>query len=174
MEYWERDIGPTNVCRKTATIEPLDRNYFELEGYRIEIIPELIGDLKYNTAVWIPSIKTLYGSDILFNQAHPFTNEVTAGERGQWIRDIETLERLGAEIIIPGHQKPGMPFDESSFRFMKDYLIATEEELARTKDEGCFYFAMAQRFPEANLFVSNTMNAGVFKGGRDWNWREGE
>ncbi len=174
MEYWERDIGSTNVCRRTATIEPLDQKFFELEGHRVEIIPELIGDLKYNTAVWIPSIKTLYGSDILFNQAHPFTNEVTAIERGQWIRDIEKLEKLGAEVIIPGHQKPGMPFDGSSFKFMKDYLIATEEELARTKDEGCFYFAMAQRFPEANLFVSNAMNAGVFKGGRNWNWREDE
>jgi hypothetical protein len=32
---------------------------------------------------------------------------------------------------------------------------------------------MAIRFPEANLiFLSNEMNSAVFKGGRDWNWRE--
>ena len=109
---------------------------------------------------------------IYITQAHPFTNEVTAEERRQWIRDIETLEKLGAEVIIPGHQKPGMPFDTSSFQFTKDYLVATEEELARTGDEGGFYFAMSQRFPNANLFISNTMNAGVFKGGRDWNWKD--
>ena len=124
--------------------------------------------------VWIPSIKTLYGSDVLFNQAHPFTCEVTAEERQQWIRDIERLEKMGAEVIIPGHQKPGMPFDSSSFSFTKDYLIATEEEIAKTKDEGCFYYAMVQHFPEANLFISNEMNAGVFKGGRNWNWKDEE
>ena len=79
---------------------------------------------------------------------------------------------MNAEVVIPGHQKPGMPFDTSSYTFTKDYLAATEEEIARTNDEGNFYYAMVQRFPDANLFISNVMNAGVFKGGKDWNWRE--
>ena len=172
LNHWEKVIGPTNVCRKTVTIDALEQNYIELEGERIEIIPEVIGDLKYNTVVWIPSIKTLYGSDVLFNQAHPFTCEVTQEERRQWIRDIEQLEKLDAEVIIPGHQKPDMPFDVSSFNFTKDYLIATDEEIAKTKDEANFYYAMVQRFPDANLFISNEMNAGVFKGGKNWNWKD--
>jgi glyoxylase-like metal-dependent hydrolase (beta-lactamase superfamily II) len=172
IEHWEKVIGVINVPRKTARIESLTENYFELEGQRIEIIPEVMGDMKYNTIVWIPSIKTLVGSDILFNQAHPFTCELTAEERQQWIRDIERLEKLDAGVIIPGHQKPGMPFDSSSFDFTKDYIVATEEELARTKDVASFYYAMVKRFPEANLFISNEMNANVLKGGMSWNWRE--
>jgi glyoxylase-like metal-dependent hydrolase (beta-lactamase superfamily II) len=172
IEHWEKVIGVINVPRKTAKIESLTENYFELEGKRIEIIPEVMGDMKHNTVVWIPSIRTLVGSDVLFNQAHPFTCELTAEERQQWIRDIERLEKLGAEVIIPGHQKPGMPFDSSSFDFTRDYLVATEEELARTKDVASFYYAMVKRFPEANLFISNEMNANVFKGGMNWNWRE--
>jgi glyoxylase-like metal-dependent hydrolase (beta-lactamase superfamily II) len=171
MEHWETVIGPINVPRKTASIEPLTENYFELEGQRIEIISEVMGDMKYNTVVWIPSIKTLYGSDVLFNQAHPFTCELTADERRQWIQDIERLEKMDAQVIIPGHQKPGMPFDSSSYHFTKDYIIATEEELARTDDVASFYYAMVKRFPEANLSISNEMNANVFKGGLDWNWR---
>ncbi len=173
IDHWMNIIGPTNVPIKAINIEPMTKNYFELEGQRIEIIPEIMGDLKYNTVVWIPSIKTLYGSDVLFNQAHPFTCEITTEERKQWIRDIERLEKMGAAVVIPGHQKPGMPFDASSFKFTKDYLIATEEELAKTKDTGAFFYAMALRFPDANLiFLSNEMNAAVFKGGRDWNWRD--
>ncbi len=173
IDHWRNIIGPTNVPTKAVNIEPMTKNYFELEGQRIEIIPEITGDLIYNTVVWIPSIKTLYGSDVLFNQAHPFTCEITAEERRQWIKDIEKLEKMGAEVVIPGHQKPGMPFDNSSFTFTKEYLIATEEELAKTKDTGAFFYAMALRFPDANLiFLSNEMNAAVFKGGRDWNWRE--
>jgi glyoxylase-like metal-dependent hydrolase (beta-lactamase superfamily II) len=172
MEHWEKVIGVTNVPRKTAEIESLTENHFELEGERIEIIPEVMGDMKYNTVVWIPSIRTLVGSDILFNQAHPFTCELTAEERQEWIRGVERLEKLDAEVIVPGHQKPGMPFDCSSFDFTKDYLVATQEELARTDGVADFYYAMVKRFPEANLFISNEMNANVFKGGMDWNWRE--
>jgi glyoxylase-like metal-dependent hydrolase (beta-lactamase superfamily II) len=172
IEHWEKVIGVINVPRKTANIEPLTQNYFELEGERIEIIPEVMGDMKYNTVVWISSIRTLVGSDVLFNQAHPFTCEVTAEERHQWIRDIERLQKLDADVVIPGHQRPGMPFDSSSFDFTRDYLVATEEELARTKDVASFYYTMVKRFPEANLFISNEMNANVFKGGMNWNWRE--
>ena len=172
IEHWEETIGVTNTPRKAVNIEPLAENDIELEGQRIEIIPEIMGDLKYNSVVWIPSIKTLYGSDVLFNQAHPFTCEVTAEERQQWIRDIERLEKMGAEVVIPGHQKPGMPFDDSSFNFTKEYLVATEEELVNTDDEAGFYYAMVKRFPDANLFISNEMNTGVFKGGMDCNWRD--
>ncbi len=173
VDHWRDIIGPTNVPTKAVNIEPMKENYFELEGHRIEIIPEVMGDLKYNTVVWIPSIKTLYGSDVLFNQAHPFTCEITAEERKQWMKDVERLEKMGAEVVIPGHQKPGMPFDSSCYKFMKDYLIATEEEIAKTSDTSSFFYTMALRFPEANLiFLSNEMNAAVFKGNRDWNWRD--
>jgi glyoxylase-like metal-dependent hydrolase (beta-lactamase superfamily II) len=172
IEHWEQTIGITNVPRKTVNIEPLKDNFFELEGHRIEILPEIMGDLKYNTVVWIPSIKTLIGSDVLFNQAHPFTCEVTAEERQQWIQDINRLEKMGAEVVIPGHQKPGMPFDNSSYDFTRDYLVATEEEIENTKDVAGFYYAMVTRFPDANLFISNEMNSNVFKGGRVWDWRE--
>ena len=172
LEHWESVIGSTNVCRKEVNIAPLSVNYLELEGQRLEIIPQIMGDMRYNSVVWIPSIKTLIGSDVLFNQAHPFTCELTAGERQQWAQAIDRLEKLNAEIIIPGHQKPGLPFDSSSLDFTRNYLVATEEVLASTHDVAGFYYGMVKKFPDANLFISNEMNSNVFKGGMNWNWRE--
>ncbi|MFP4642631.1 MAG: MBL fold metallo-hydrolase [Dehalococcoidia bacterium] len=173
IEHWESIIGAHNVCRETTEIEPLQENYIELEGERLEIMTEIMGDMKYNTMVWIPSIKTLVGSDVLFNQAHPFTCELTKEERQQWIKDIDKIEKMGAEVIIPGHQRPGMQFDKSSLDFTREYIVATEEELERTDTVAGFYYAMAERFPGANLVrLSNGMNANVFKGDMDWNWRE--
>ena len=175
MEIWENTIGAHNVCRQAVHVEPLTEDYIELEGERLEIISKVIGDMRYNTMVWIPSIKTLYASDVLFNQAHPFTCEITAEERQQWVREIDKIETMGAEVIIPGHQRPGMPFDRSSLDFTREYLLATEEELARTDTVADFYYAMAERFPRAHLVhLSNEMNANVLKGDRDWHWREEE
>ncbi len=173
IEHWEGIIGAQNVCRISAKIESLKENSFELEGQRLEILTKVMGDMKYNTMVWIPSIKTLYASDVLFNQAHPFTCELTKEERQQWIKDVDKIEKMGAEVIIPGHQKPGMQFDKSSLDFTREYIVATEEELERTDSVGNFYYAMASRFPDANLVrLSNGMNANVFKGNMSWNWRE--
>ncbi len=173
VEHWEGIIGSHNVCRVETNVESLTEDHMELEGQPLEIIPKVMGDMRYNTMVWIPSIKTLYGSDVLFNQAHPFTCELTREERKQWIADVDRIETMGAEVIIPGHQKPGMPFDRSSLDFTREYIRATEEELLKTDSVGEFYYAMAERFPEANLTrLSNGMNAAVFKGGLDWNWRE--
>ena len=173
VEHWEGIMGAQNVCRVETNVESLKDDYFELEGQRLEIISKVMGDMRYNTMVWIPSIKTLYGSDVLFNQAHPFTCELTQEEREQWIADVDKIEKMGAEVIIPGHQKPGMQFDGSSLDFTREYIRATEEELLKTDSVGEFYYAMAERFPDANLTrLSNGMNAAVFKGGLDWNWRE--
>mgnify|MGYP006285831707 CR=1 FL=1 len=173
IEHWESIIGAHNVCRVTTPIEPLENDSLELEGHRLQILTNVMGDMKYNTMVWIPDIKTLYGSDVLFNQAHPFTCELTKRDRAQWIADIGDIETMGAEVIIPGHQKPGMQFDRSSLDFTREYIRATEEELVRQDSVEGFYYAMADRFPDADLVrLSNGMNAAVFKGGLDWNWRE--
>jgi glyoxylase-like metal-dependent hydrolase (beta-lactamase superfamily II) len=172
IELWEDVIGAHNVCRQTTTVQSLQQNYFELEGHRLEIISKVVGDMRFNTMVWIPSIKTLYASDVLFNQAHPFTCELTAEERKQWIADVDKIEKMGAEVIIPGHQRPGMQFDKSSLDFTREYIVATDEELVRTSSVAEFYCAMVNRFPQANLFISNDMNSRVFKGNLDWNWRE--
>jgi len=173
ISHWEGVIGAHNVCRVTTHAESLEKNYFELEGQRLEILTKVMGDMRYNTMVWIPSIKTIYASDVLFNQAHPFTCELTKEERAQWIADVDKIEKMGAEVILPGHQKPGMQFDKSSLDFTREYIIATEEELVKQDTVEGFYFAMAGRFPDANLTrLSNGMNAAVFKRGLDWNWRE--
>lgn len=173
MEIWEGTIGPHNVCRKAANVTALKQESFELEGHRFEIISKVMGDMRYNTMVHIPAIKALYASDVLFNQAHPFTCELTAGERQQWIKDIDKIEKMDVDIIIPGHQKPGMQFDKSSLDFTREYIVATDEVLAKTSTAAEFYYEMNARFPQANLIQkSNEMNANVFKAGRDWHWRE--
>jgi hypothetical protein len=132
-----------------------------------------MGDVKYNSLVWVPAIKTVYGSDILFNKSHPFTCEVTRAERKKWMEDIDFIEELKPETIIPGHFLPGTLFDYSVLNYMRSYLIATEEELKTTKTEGEFFIEMCRRFPDSNInMLSNEMNAAVFKGDRPWDWRE--
>jgi len=174
IEHWTEVIGRHNVCLKKCQIDVLPAdNKLYVEGMEVIIYPDRMGDLKYNSLVWIPELKTVYGSDILFNKSHPFTCEVTKSERKKWMEDIEFIEKLNPEVIIPGHFLPGTPFDYTVTDFMREYLLATEEVLASTKTEGEFFLEMSRRFQDSNInLLSNEMNASVFKGERPWDWRE--
>ncbi len=175
LEHWETVVGKLNCPHKPLNLIPFEDDYMEIEGERIEIIKKVWGDLKYNTVMYIPSIKTLYGSDVLFNEAHAFTCEVSAKGRAKWRAEMDRLEKMGAEVIIPGHAKPGMEFNATSYQFMRDYLDATEEEIANTSDVANFYYNMEKRFPEAVINgKSNEMNAQVFKGGLEWYYSDQE
>ncbi|MDR2672724.1 MAG: MBL fold metallo-hydrolase [Coriobacteriales bacterium] len=170
------DIGEINYAAEQIpfTVEPLHEDHFLLEGERIEIIPRLMGDYRYNTAGYIPSIDTLMCSDILFNEAHPFTCEVNKEERAEWIDVCKKLKAMNASVVIPGHLRMGMPFNNDAFDWTIDYIEKTEIELERAKSPGDFFFAMDRHFPNAILKKSNEMNAMVFFGGREWDWREEE
>ncbi len=173
LDEWTEIIGEQNLCRKQCDrLEPLTEDYIELEGEKLEII-RCMGDLMWNTIVWIPSIKTVCGSDVIFNDAHPFTCEVDAEQRKLWMKDIDGIAALGAEVIIPGHMREGTLLDYSSLDFMRRYLIETENAIATTNSAGEFYYYMAKKFPTASLnILSNEMNSEVFKGGREWAWNE--
>lgn len=173
LDEWVEIIGEQNLCREQCpALEPIPRDYLELEGERIEII-RCMGDLMWNTVVWVPSIKTVIGSDVIFNQAHPFTCEVNREQRVLWMKDIEGIAALGPDCVIPGHMKEGCALDFTALEFMRDYLKATEEEIDGTNTAGEFFYHMFLRFPDATLNVlSNEMNSEVFKGGRDWSWNE--
>lgn len=175
IEHWEKIVGKHNCPHKRLNLIPFEADHIEIEGEKIEIIKKVWGDLKYNTMMYIPSIKTLYGSDVLFNEAHAFTCEVSAKGRAKWRAEMDRFEAYNADVVIPGHAKPGMEFNASSFQFMRDYIDATEEEIANTNDVASFYYNMEKRFPTAAINgKSNEMNAQVFKGGLEWYYSDQE
>lgn len=174
LDEWREEIGIFNVPDREIPFTVMDTDSFEVEGERVEVFGKVWGDLKYNTVVHIPSLSTLIGSDVLFNRAHPFTCEVTAEERELWLAELDRFEAMGCECVIPGHAKHGLPYDNSSIEYTRQYLIATREELARCKTRDEFYYAMDMRFFDSELRRSNEMNSNVFYGQREWDWRDEE
>ncbi|MDR0491718.1 MAG: MBL fold metallo-hydrolase [Oscillospiraceae bacterium] len=178
LDEWIEMIGEQNLCRKQCeNLLPLESRCIELEGERIEIMEHIMGDLKWNSVVWIPSIKTMYGSDVIFNEAHPFTCEVSAVQRLEWIGELERLEReLQPDVVIPGHQRAGCLLDRSGIKYTIDYLKATEEAMKETNDAASFFFFLEKRFPNNSIsMLSNQMNALVFKDPNFvWGWESEE
>jgi len=183
LDEWIDVIGEGNLCRKQCeNLLPLEDRFIELEGERIEVIEHVMGDLKWNSVVWIPSIKTMIGGDVVFNQAHPFTCEVSGTQRREWMAELERLDKeLKPEVVIPGHQKAGCLLDHSGIEYTIAYLKATEEEIKKIKGlepeigTAVFFTAMEKHFPNnAISMYSNDMNAKVFSGEHVWAWESEE
>jgi glyoxylase-like metal-dependent hydrolase (beta-lactamase superfamily II) len=170
------DNKKTNFASRVLPfpIESLEESYFLLEGEKIEIIPRLMGDYRYNTAAYIPSINTVCCSDTLFNEAHPFTCEVDKEERAEWRAACDKLEAMECEVVVPGHFKNGMPLDNTAFEWNRRYIDKTEEALVKCKSAAEFYYFMDRAFPDAILQKSNEMNAKAFYKEIEWDWREDE
>ena len=179
LDEWIEMIGEGNLCRKQCeNLLPLEDRCIMLEGERIEVMEHIMGDLKWNSVVWIPSIKTLIGGDVIFNEAHPFTCEVSAGQRREWIGELERLAKeLKPEVVIPGHQKAGCVLDgDSAIKYTIAYLKATEEAMKETNDTANFFYFLEKRFPNNTLsMLSNEMNSKVFKDPDfEWGWESEE
>jgi glyoxylase-like metal-dependent hydrolase (beta-lactamase superfamily II) len=185
LDHWRSEIGEFNCPSRPLPLLPYEKGVLDLDGFEIEVIDHIWGDVKYNSVMWIPSIKTLAGSDVIFNMAHPFTCEITDAGRLHWIEDLEKLRALGAEVVIPGHTMFNLGFDERAIDFTSDYLKKTIEALSvgrQALKDGMsgdvvakqFYYELDNYVFDAILKRSNEMNANVFFAGREWNdlWNE--
>jgi glyoxylase-like metal-dependent hydrolase (beta-lactamase superfamily II) len=75
----------------------------EVEGEEILFFDDLHGDSTNNSVAWIPSLRTLYASDLIFHDCHPWIGESTVERRVKWRRDINRLREFDPRVIIPGH-----------------------------------------------------------------------
>lgn len=132
IKRWSPMLGNNGPAYPTAP-KSWSKDYFELEGKRIEILGPMQGDHRHATAVWVPSIKALVTGDIVFQDIHVWLGEATTKQRLEWIKSLDELAELKPDIVVPGHQIPGRPLDESALEFTKNYIITFDKYARRAK-----------------------------------------
>ncbi len=123
------------------------KDYFELEGKRIEILGPMQGDHHHATAVWVPSIKALVTGDIVFQDIHVWLGEATAEQRLEWVKNLEKLAAMKPAIVIPGHQIPGRPLDKSALEFTRDYIMTFNKFVREAKTSEELIKMVRQAYP---------------------------
>ncbi len=66
---------------------------------RVELI-YVGGHTPATSIVWLPEEKICFVGDILWVDQHPY---MAQGNTLEWLRALETIRKLGAEYLIPGH-----------------------------------------------------------------------
>jgi glyoxylase-like metal-dependent hydrolase (beta-lactamase superfamily II) len=160
------DNGPRMLSEVVIPAASRDRR-LSLDGEDVEIVDA--DGLENRRFLWVPSLRAVLGGVLIFSGVHVWTAD-TAGpvQRAAWVANLEAILERQPQIVIPGHLAEGAACDASAIGYTRDYLLAFEEELARTADSGALIAAMKRRYPQAGMDVALEIGAKVAKGEMTW------
>jgi glyoxylase-like metal-dependent hydrolase (beta-lactamase superfamily II) len=120
-----------------------------LEGHELRVIGPMQGDHVHSTALWAPSIKALFPGDIVYNEMFLWFGEHGPAEIAAWGEALAQLAALEPEIVVAGHNRPGLPNDASGIEFSRRYVAAWPGLVAASRDSNDLQARVRAAFPGA-------------------------
>lgn len=147
VKRWSPMLGANGPKTPTAPM-PLEGDTIMLEGHELKIIGPMQGDHVHATALYAPGIGALFGGDLLFNEMHLWLGEHGRKETQAWRKALDGLAALDAEIVVPGHAKPGMPNDASSIAYTMGYLDFWLAATRKAKNSAELRAMVSEAYPD--------------------------
>lgn len=167
VAFWG-PILKDNAPQSIIVPQPLAGDTIQLEGQALKI-EGLKGATPDRSYVWIPSIKTVAGGVVVFNQLHVWTADTQTPEsRRQWLATLRGIAALKPATVVPGHFAPGAALTPDSIAFTSNYLVSFEAETAKAADSAALIARMKQLYPNAGLNAALDTSAKVAKGEMKW------
>ena len=164
VAFWG-PILKDNAPHSIIVPQVLQGDRIELEGETLQIT----GPQPERSYVWIPSIKTVAGGVVVFNDLHVWTADTqTAASRQQWLATLDGIAALQPATVVPGHYKVGSALTPASIGFTRDYLVKFEAETAAAANSAALIERMQLLYPQAGLKAALDTSAKVAKGEMKW------
>jgi glyoxylase-like metal-dependent hydrolase (beta-lactamase superfamily II) len=161
----EKTRAPQLLGDSIVTPEPLPSNQLTIDGEKLEIIPDLTGDVitGVNSAVWIPSIGTVLAGDVVFNAVHAWLGSSDTTSRAAWRQSLARIAALHPKVVVAGHKKDVAAPDTPNVVEVMDHYLADFDSLRKAlPNPPALYQAMLARYPHhavANLLRFGAMQA---------------
>ncbi|KAH7026753.1 beta-lactamase-like protein [Macrophomina phaseolina] len=144
---WER-LFPNQMPPTLRVAQPLDRDYFELEGEKLIVVKTGHTDTDDTTTLWVPSIKLAVTGDAVYANTHPYLGESgTSAKRSEWIAALDSIGMLQPAHVVGGHSDPDRGFGPEAIQDTKTYLEKFEELAGETKTAEELYARMMEVYP---------------------------
>lgn len=167
VAFWG-PILKDNAPHSIIVPQVLQGDRIELEGETLQIAG-LQSPVPERSYVWIPSIKTVAGGVVVFNDLHVWTADTqTLASRQQWLATLDGIAALQPSTVVPGHYKVGSALTPASIGFTRDYLVKFEAETAAAANSAALIARMQQLYPQAGLKAALDTSAKVAKGEMKW------
>jgi glyoxylase-like metal-dependent hydrolase (beta-lactamase superfamily II) len=130
VKMWKPLLGDEVPARAIVPYTVPGASIF-LDNEQVYVYGPVQGANQACSYLFIPTDKTLIAGDIVFNKTYAFTAETNAGQRKDWVDNLEKLKKLGAGTVVAGHKDPAAPDDATSLdetiRYLKTYDKAVKE-----------------------------------------------
>jgi glyoxylase-like metal-dependent hydrolase (beta-lactamase superfamily II) len=173
IKRWGPVLGRNGPAYPTAPLA-WDKDHFELEGQRLDILGPMQGDHVHATAVHIPSLDTLVAGDMVFHGIHVWLAEHTAERRRDWIESLDELAGLDAATVVAGHKLPHLGDDASALSYTREYILDFDREARQAKHSEALIARMRKLYPDVqdvlnDFILPNSARVGV---GEEAPWQE--
>ena len=167
LGYWGPILGE-NAPQETIMPDILSGDTLTLDGESIKIIG-LDGIDPKHTFVWIPSLKTVAGGVILYENVHVWmADNQTASSRDKWLTTLDGLASLNPKQIIPGHYIGKSTQDLSSVKFTQSYIREFEDAAIKAANSSELAESMKEAYPKFKNISDLVLSAKVIKGEMQW------
>ena len=168
-QYWGNQVLGSNGAKSTIFVETLEQPLLMLEGRRLEILGPFQGDAPNSSVVWVPSIKTLIASDLIYDHAHVWLSAGKSPELQQtWLDALDQLEALKPEVVVPGHAPSDKHLSPASIDYTRQYIKTFIKEMNETANSAELMAEMRRIYPDAVMQFSLEYSAKILKDG--WVW----
>lgn len=169
IAYWGNKVLGHNGAKTKVAVETLLEPVIMLEGKRLEILGPFQGDAPNSSVVWIPSIKTLIASDLIFDHAHAWLSAAKSPALAQdWLAALDTLEALKPEVVVPGHAPSNEYLSPASIPYTRQYIQAFLHVLNNTEGSAALIAEMQRQYPKLALPFALEYSAKIL--GDKWVW----
>jgi Metallo-beta-lactamase superfamily len=132
---------PGQIPDDNPVADPLDGEFFELEGRPLVPVSVRHTDTDDTTVLHVPDLALVVAGDAVYNDVHQYLAESDAQGRRDWLAALDTIEGLGPRAVVAGHKRYG------------------KDDAPRTIDETRQYIPRLRPARQGNLYRRGTVLA---------------
>lgn len=169
LEYWGNKILGHNGAKTKVAVEALAEPVIMLEGRRLEILGPFHADAPNSSVVWIPSIRTIVASDVIYDHAHAWLSATKSPTMmNEWLSVLDRLDALKPEIVVPGHAPSNKYLSPVSIDYTRQYIKTFAAKMKEAPDGNALRAEMSRIYPDAAMPFCLEYSSKILKD--HWTW----
>lgn len=167
LAFWGPKMG-SNAPVEPYLPQAIEDNALTVDGHKIEIRGTQ-GELAHRPYLWIPSSKTVLGNVAVYGNLHLWMADAQSEvSQKAWVKQLQELQELNPEIVIPGHMKAGTKLDASTISYSQQYLADFQQAKSSSQNSAEVIDKMSASYPDAQLPMALSIGAKVHMGEMKW------